>query len=152
MKHSWSRHLPLAALICALAACGTDSDGGGASSADAGPTDGGAVDGAGFCGAGTTFKDGACVPDVTTCRTHGDCPVGEYCGEGDVCTGSGTCEADGDCDGGAMNVAASQFLGQSVRHPYQCADQQEGRDQRIGTQYLAQRVRHRCAQSDRSAP
>jgi hypothetical protein len=51
------------------------------------------------CGAGRMCVDYACVDSPTTCRTHGDCDVGDYCDAG-TCTPSGTCTADGDCAGG----------------------------------------------------
>ena len=41
--------------------------------------------------------EGSCEPGSRPCRTHGDCRVGEYCGDDGQCTVSGACSDDAAC-------------------------------------------------------
>lgn len=53
------------------------------------------------CEDGATCEAGVCVTTPTeNCRTHGDCPVGEYCAPDGECTPSSMCDPDMACDGG----------------------------------------------------
>lgn len=82
---------------------------------------GGACESVFDCGPGELCAGGRCVTPPSSCRTHGDCPVGTYCGDAE-CVLSDVCTSDARCTSGMW----CDFRGTCTPHgPGDCRSQSD---------------------------